>query len=89
MGYSVPTKNSLMDAGKTGFVDGTTLATGETLGRSVLGPGLGTAIGGMVAASAQSGTARDRMATIAAERGMSELFTGASGGGGNNQRGRI
>lgn len=77
MAKSVPTKSSLTSAGKSGAIDGTTLAIGEVLGRAVIGPGPGTALGGIAAAATESGTTRDTMATIAVERGMNELFGGS------------
>ena len=73
MAKSVPTKSSLLSAGKTGGIDGTTLALGEVLGRALLGPGPGTAVGGIAAAATERGSTRDMMATIAVERGMTEL----------------
>jgi hypothetical protein len=83
----VPTKGSATDAAKTGGINGTATALGETVGRSIIGPGLGTAAGGVLAASAMSGTDRDIMATLAVERGMTELFAGGSSGG--SSRGRM
>lgn len=74
-----------MSAGKSGGVNGTVLALGETLGRGVLGRGIGTAAGGIVAASALDGMDRDAASMIAVERGMNELFLG--GGSGGNQQG--
>jgi hypothetical protein len=82
MAVSVPTSNQVVSTAKTGGVNGTAVALGETVGRGVLGPGLGTAAGGIVAASSLDGNARDMAATVAVERGMSELFAGAMGGGG-------
>jgi hypothetical protein len=80
----------MMDAAKTGGINGTVLALGESLGRGVLGPGLGTAAGGVVSASALSGADRDTAALVAVERGMSELFGGAmasgNDGGGSRRR---
>lgn len=74
MAYSLPDKSSGLDASKTGAVTGAPLAIGEALGRSVLGRGLGTAIGGIAVASAADTQHRDHMATIAVERGVSELM---------------
>ena len=76
MAKSVPTGDSMKDAGMTGVVDGGTLALGEILGRGVLGPGLGTTAGGIVAAAAEEGTTGDTMAMIAVERGAQELLGG-------------
>lgn len=88
MAYSLPDKNSGMEAGKTGAVNGGPLAIGEALGRSVLGRGLGTAIGGIAVASAADGDQRDVMATIAVERGVSELMATPSGSS-QTSRGRM
>ena len=88
MAYSMPDKNSAIDAGKTGATQGAPLAIGETLGRGVLGRGIGTAVGGIAVASAQSGQTRDTMALVAVERGVNEMMTaGASSGG--SSRGRM
>jgi hypothetical protein len=85
MATDVPTTNDLKNSVTDGAVPGTALALGETVGRGVLGPGLGTALGGVAAASTQSGDDRTTMSVIAFERGMSELFAGAGSGGGNRQ----
>lgn len=77
MAKSVPTKSSLMKAGKNGGIDGGTLALGEILGRTVVGEGPGTMLGGIAAAATESGDTRDTMAMIAIERGANELFGGA------------
>lgn len=74
MGKSVPTKSSLMDAGKTGGINGGTLAAGELLGRALIGAGPGTMAGGLAAAATEEGQTRDTMALIAIERGANELF---------------
>ena len=60
----------------SGAINGGSLAIGEVLGRAVLGPGLGTAAGGVLAASTDSGETRDTMALVAVERGMQELMGG-------------
>lgn len=73
MAKSVPTTSSLKSAGKAGLIDGGTLALGEVLGRAVAGPGVGTAIGGTVAAAIESGDTRDTMAMIAIERAVNEM----------------
>lgn len=88
MAKSVPSKSSALDAGKYGAVNGGLLAVGETVGRSVLGPGIGTALGGMAAASTESGATRDSMALVAGERAVNELL-GGSGGGSGGSRGRM
>lgn len=77
----VPTKDSVVDTAKTGAVNGTAVALGSTVGRSVIGRGIGTAAGGVAAASALDGQARDMAATIAVERGMTELLSGGSSSG--------
>ena len=91
MAVKVPSKNSFMKSAKTGGINGTILALGETVGASVLGPGIGTALGGVAGASALSGADRDTAALVAVERGMNELFGGAaaasgSSGGGSRRR---
>jgi len=67
----------MMDAGKTGAVDGGSLAVGEIMGRALLGRGAGTAVGGIVAASTAEGNSRDTLATIAIERAANELTQGS------------
>jgi hypothetical protein len=90
MAKSIPTKNAAMDAVSTQVLEGGYLAVGETLGKSLLGPGLGTMVGGLAAASSESGQARDRMAMVSGERAVSELL-GATGGSndGGSGRGRL
>lgn len=78
MGYSVPTKKSTKKAGKTGGINGTALALGESAGRTLLGRGPGTAFGGLLAAAAEDGQNRDTMSIIAVERAVNEM-TGGSG----------
>lgn len=73
MAKSVPTGDSVKSAGMSGAINGGSLAIGELLGRAVLGPGIGTAAGGVLAASTDSGETRDTMALVAVERGMNEL----------------
>jgi hypothetical protein len=84
MAIDVPSQSSLKDAAKHGGINGTVLALGETFGRSLAGPGLGTALGGVASAAAMSGATRDTAALVAVERGMGELFTGMGGSGGSN-----
>lgn len=74
MGYSTPGLGDASSAGKTGVMEGGAVGVGEALGRSFLGPGLGTAVGGIAVAAAADGTARDRMATIALERAVNEVL---------------
>lgn len=76
MGYSVPSKNSVKDAGKTGGINGTALGIGEAAGRAVLGRGPGTALGGLAAAASEDGQNRDTMSIIAVERAVNELTGG-------------
>lgn len=77
MSKSVPTKNSVVSASKHGGINGTVLAVGETAGRAVLGRGVGTAAGGILAAASESGNTRDTMALVAVERAVNELTGGA------------
>ena len=91
MPKTIPSKSSAMDALGTQVMEGAYLGIGETLGRSILGPGIGTMAGGLAAASSESGQARDRMAMVSGERAVNELLSGgagASNSGGSN-RGRI
>lgn len=74
MAYSVPGTSDGVDAGKTGAMEGGAVAIGEVLGRSLLGPGIGTAAGGIAIAAANSGNSRDRMAAMAIERAVNEVF---------------
>ena len=78
---NVPTKSTLKDAATTGGMNGLASGVGRMAGRSVLGPGLGTAVGGVGAAAALDGTDRDMVATIAVDRAVDELFAGASSSG--------
>lgn len=80
MAYSVPTGDDVKDTAKMGGLAGIGLGIGEGVGRSFLGPGLGTAVGGIAAASAMDGSARETAGIVAVERGMHELFAGGSGG---------
>jgi hypothetical protein len=77
MSKSVPTKKSVVSAGKSGGIDGTVLAIGEAAGRAVMGRGPGTAVGGVLAAATESGNTRDTMALIAVERAVNEVTEGA------------
>lgn len=78
MGYSVPTKQTAKDAGKTGGINGAVLGLGEAAGRAVIGRGPGTAIGGLLAAASEDGEHRDTMSILAVERAINEM-TGGSG----------
>lgn len=84
MATDVPTTTSLKSSATDGAVPGGALALGETLGRGTFGAGVGTALGGIVAASTQSSEDRRVMSIMAVERGMNELLVG--GGGGRNTR---
>jgi len=77
MTVSVPTTSDVMDSAKTGGMNGGMLVAGETVGRATLGPGVGTLLGGILAASTMSGNDRDIMTTIAVERAGTELLGGA------------
>lgn len=74
MAYSTPGIQDGKDAGKTGALQGGAVGVGQSLGRALLGPGLGTAAGGIAVAAAADGNARDRMATIAIERAVTEVL---------------
>ena len=89
MAKSVPSKSSLTDAGATSVVEGAYLGVGETLGRSIMGPGIGTMVGGVAAAASESGQARDRMAMVAGERAINELLAGGMGSSTSSSRGSI
>jgi hypothetical protein len=85
----VPTTEGVRDAGMTGVINGLAGGVGAALGRGILGPGIGTAAGGVTAAAMLDGNDRDIVATYAVMDGMEELFSGASasgGGGGTNER---
>lgn len=73
----VPTADDAKDAGMTGLMTGGGTAVGEIAGRSILGAGLGTTVGGVLAASTMSGQSRDTAAALAVERGANELIAGA------------
>lgn len=92
MAKTIPSKASAMDSLSTQLMEGAYLGVGETLGRSILGPGIGTMAGGLAAASSESGAARDRMAMVSGERAVNELLSGGMGqsnSGGGSNRGRI
>lgn len=82
MAIEVPTMNAAKDAGMTGLKAGGIGGLGTTLGQSILGPGLGTAAGGVLAASSMSGNARDTVATVSVMQATNELM----GGGGTSQQ---
>jgi len=86
MAYEVPTKDDVKDTAVSGGISGTGLALGETVGRGILGPGLGTAAGGVLAASAMD-DGKDMAAMVAVERGMTELFARAGGSSRAGQQG--
>jgi hypothetical protein len=76
----VPTKSSLKTSAKNGGVNGLASGIGKTLGRGILGPGIGTAAGGIAAASMLDGNDRDIVATMAVDQAVGELFMSGSGG---------
>lgn len=76
---SVPTKDSVTDAGSSGIA-GIAPGLGAAFGRGFLGPGLGTAIGGIAGASALDGASRDRMAELVVYDSINELLTGGASG---------
>lgn len=78
MAKQIPTKQSMAASAKTGGVNGITVGVGELAGRALLGRGIGTAAGGLVAAATETGTTRDTMAIMAIERAVNEA-TGGSG----------
>lgn len=82
---SVPSKDSLSDAGKSGAMGGVPAGIGALAGRSFLGPGLGTAAGGIAGASMLSGDSRTNMAETAVFVGLTEMggSSGGSSSGGN------
>lgn len=89
---SVPTTDDLTGAASDGAVPAAAASLGGTVGRSVLGPGIGTSLGAVLGAAAlDDGDAQMMAATIGLERGMTELFAGGMGGGssGGNSRGRM
>jgi len=90
MAKTIPSKASAMDALGTQVMEGGYLGIGEVLGRSILGPGIGTMAGGLAAASSESGAARDRMAMVSGERAVTELLVGTGGSNsGGSSRGKI
>lgn len=89
MAKQIPTKNGAMDAGKTTLTEGVYLGVGEALGEAVLGEGPGTLAGGALAAASESGTSRDRMATIAGERAVQAMLSGGQSGGNSGGRQRM
>jgi len=85
---TVPTTSDVSDGGMSGLKVGGAASIGGVLGRGILGPGLGTALGGTVAAAAlDSNSDRDMAAALAVNQGMQELFAGGGGGDGSSSRG--
>lgn len=84
----VPSKDSISDSAKTGASGGVPAGIGALAGRSFMGPGLGTAVGGIAGASMLSGSDRDNMAQTAVFLGITEL-AGASGGGSSGGNGGV
>lgn len=86
---SVPTGDDVKDAGMSAVKVGGAASVGGAVGRGVLGPGFGTALGGVLAGAALDGADGDMAATLAVERGMNELFAGAASGGGGGDNGQV
>lgn len=86
---SVPTTKSAKQAGEAGLTGGLPAGIGALAGKSVLGRGAGTAIGGILGASATSGSTRERTAEMAVFTGLTELGGSGSGGSSNGGRGRM
>ena len=84
----VPTKNSVVDAGKSGAASGIPAGIGALAGKRVLGDGIGTAVGGIAGASTLEGQARDRMAETAVFVGATEIGS-ASSSSSSGGRGRM
>lgn len=80
---SVPTKNSVTDSAKSGAMAGVPAGLGAAFGRGLLGPGIGTAVGGIAGASMLDGDSRDTMAQMAVYDAVNELLTMGSGNSGN------
>jgi len=83
----VPTTDDVTDTAKGGAMPGLAAGIGESVGRSILGPGIGTAAGSILAGSMLSGGNRDMVATLGVERGVNELMAGAGNSG--SSRGRM
>lgn len=83
----VPTTDDATDTAMSGLKTGGAAGLGQTIGRSILGPGIGTAAGGVLAGSMFGGSERDMIAALGVERGVNELMAG--GGGGGSSRGRM
>jgi hypothetical protein len=77
----VPTTSDLTDAATGGAKNGLASGLGQSLGRSVLGPGLGTAAGGITAAAMLDGQDRMIVSTLAVESAIRELTAGGMSGG--------
>lgn len=89
MGYSVPTTGDATGSAKDLAVQGVPLGIGESFGRSLLGPGLGTALGGVAVASMNDGMEGKVQATIAGERAMNEIMMAGASSGNSGGRGSI
>lgn len=83
----VPTTSDVTDAASGGAVNGLAAGLGQSVGRGTLGPGIGTAAGGILAASMLNGSDRDMVATLSIERATNELLAGAMSGGGGSSGG--
>lgn len=84
---SVPTANDVKNSGKDS-VGALPAAAGSAFGRMTLGRGLGTAAGGILGASTQSGEERTRMAQMSAYTAVQEI-TQPSPSGSSGGRGRM
>jgi hypothetical protein len=60
---SVPTTSDVSDAGMSAVKIGGASSVGQAVGRGVLGPGFGTALGGVLAGAALDGADGDMAAT--------------------------
>lgn len=77
----VPTKDEALSQGKTGAVGGIASGLGQQVGRGILGLGVGTALGGILASTLLSGTSADTVAILSVDKGIEELLVGGGGAG--------
>lgn len=85
----VPTTNDMTNSGMDGLKTGGAAGLGQLVGRSILGRGVGTAAGGVLAGAMLDGRQRETVAALGVERGMNEVFAGASGNQSGGNRGRL
>ena len=86
----VPTTDDVKDSGMSGVTGGIPAGAGALVGKSILGPGIGTAAGGIAGASFTNGNTRVRTAETAVILGLAELGGGLGGSGGSSDsRGRM